>query len=74
MVAWLDLLADCETFSAKLEKLKAAPGSRKVVSIRHVAEAESDDDWLAQPQGKLQSFIEIEDPRFFESCKKLPKI
>ena len=53
MVAWLDLLTDCETFKAQLEKLKAAPGPRKVVSIRHVAEAESDDDWLSRPQGRL---------------------
>jgi len=50
MVAWLDLLAQPASFAAQLAKLKAAPGARKLVSVRHVAEAESDADWLARPE------------------------
>ena len=48
MVGWVNLLQPLSSLKSDIEKLTAAPGGRKIVAFRHVAEAEPDADWLAQ--------------------------
>jgi len=50
MVGWVDLMQNEAELKKSIEQIKTAAGSRKIVSFRHVAEAEVNPDWLEQPE------------------------
>jgi L-fuconolactonase len=50
MVGWVDLMQNETQLKNSIEQIKMAAGSRKIVSFRHVAEAEVNPDWLEQPE------------------------
>jgi len=50
MVGWVDLTQKEADLKDSIQRLTSAAGHRKIVSFRHVAEAESNSDWLMQPK------------------------
>lgn len=46
VVGWVDLTADVP---AAIDRLRAAPGGRRLVGLRHLAHLEADPGWLLRP-------------------------